>query len=58
MPPLLPKLEILPPAQLALSYFEGGDVSQLPKSLKVLLFGYAARCSDIPLWTRASDSLM
>ena len=42
----------------ALSYFEGGDVSQLPKSLKVLLSGYAARCSDIPLWTRASDSLM
>lgn len=42
----------------ALSYFEGGDVTQLPKSLKSLLSGHAARCSKIPLWTRASDSLM
>ena len=42
----------------ALSYFEGGDVAQLPQTLKALLSGHAARCSDIPLWIRAGDSLL
>ncbi|MFA7234925.1 MAG: nucleotidyl transferase AbiEii/AbiGii toxin family protein [Terrimicrobiaceae bacterium] len=42
----------------ALSYFEGGDVGQLSRPMKKLLSGRAARCSEIPVWIRASATLL